>query len=175
MDKFKAAEIASSRNDFFNTLYVEPVAEIYDIITLIGCQPPMWYGDSWPCKLPAIQLSKYDRFEYYTPEYRRFTVRLNFEMAVYSFQDGDLFFSPGNIHPKGPARFLSVNSRLLLASGQEDNYKNVQIFKNTQDVAKHMSNTTGTTLFLARTGHSIYEERPAFFAERIVEFLMGSQ
>jgi hypothetical protein len=147
-------------------------------------------GDSWRWKNQAIKLSQFDRYEYYTSEYRRWTIRLNFEMAVYSFQEGDLFVSPpGSNHPRGPARYLSVNSRLLLASGQEDDYAlapainlpganvsvspigGVNIFTNTKTVASQMVNTPGTTLFLANTGHSIYEERPKFFASKVLEFI----
>ena len=131
----------------------------------------MWYGDSWRCKQLGIRLSQFDRYEYYTPEYRGWTIRLNFEMAVYSFQEGDLFVSQGSNHPRGPARYLSVNSRLLLASGAEDNYPHVNIFDNTNQVAAKMVNTPGTTLFLAKTGHSIYEERPKPFASKVLEFI----
>jgi hypothetical protein len=138
---------------------------------IVMCQPPMWYGKSWPCKSHALEIDEFDRYEYYTPEYRRWTIRLNFEMAVYSFQGGDLFVSSGNNHPQGPQRYLSVNSRLLLASGEEDNFTGVDIFGNTKSVAAQIINTPGTTLFLKRTGHSIYEERPAFFARQIVAFL----
>jgi pimeloyl-ACP methyl ester carboxylesterase len=170
VNKFMAPETPDSRNGFFEDLYQSPVAECGGII-LLGAQPPMWYGDSWPCKLQALELSRFDRYEYYTPEYRRWTVRLNFEMAVYSFQNGDLFVSAGDNHPRGPARYLSVNSLLLLASGAEDNYPHVDIFGNTRTVAGQMANTPGTTLFLAKTGHSIYEERPTLFAQHVVAWL----
>src|SRR5260370_11373266 len=36
-----------------------------------------------------------------------------------------------------------------------------------------MAKTRGTTLFLRNTGHSIHDERPAFFAQQIVNFLEG--
>jgi pimeloyl-ACP methyl ester carboxylesterase len=180
MNKYMAPEAADSRSTFFDDLYNQPTAQCkipvsggataVDIV-LITQQPKMWYGDSWRCKELGIRLSQFDRYEYYTSEYRRWTIRLNFEMAVYSFQEGDLFFSAGSNHPRGPARYLSVNSRLLLASGAEDNYDHVKIFDNTKQVAAKMVNTPGTTLFLANTGHSIYEERPKLFASKVLDFI----
>jgi pimeloyl-ACP methyl ester carboxylesterase len=171
VSKYMAEEAIDSRSKFFSDLYEQPVASCALVFVFIGNQPDMWYGNSWQCKSQAILLSEFDRWEYYTPQYRRWTNRLNFEMAVYYFQEGDLFVSPGGNHPRGPNRYLTVNSRLLLASGEEDNYSNVNIYDNTKNVAQMMTNTPGKALLLARTGHSIYEERPKLFAERVVGFL----
>jgi pimeloyl-ACP methyl ester carboxylesterase len=191
VNKFMASEEPKSRVEFFFSLYDLPTALCWVPIgvpvpiVLITNQPNMWYGDSWgtDCKKNAILSSQFDRYEYYTPQYRRWTIRLNFEMAVYSFQEGDLFVSPDlgggrlpvQLHPRGPARYLSVNSRLLLATGNEDNYAHVNIYDNTTQVAAKMVNTPGTTLFLKRTGHSIYEERPKLFASRVIEFIKSEQ
>ena len=132
-------------------------------------QPQLWYRDGWPCKTSMIEQTKFDRYEYYTPEFRRWTIRLNYEMTVYSFQDGDLY-APNKA--QGPPRYLTVNSKMLLASGEEDEHGPLYtVHSSTVDVAEKMSDTTGTTLFPKRTGHSFHDERPAFFAEQIVNFL----
>jgi len=43
----------------------------------------------------------------------------------------------------------------------------------TRDVAPHMEMTPGRALFLTATGHSIYNERPNFLAQQIVDFVEG--
>jgi hypothetical protein len=48
---------------------------------------------------------------------------------------------------------------------------NADIFGYTHDVATLMVNTPGRTLFINDTGHSIHDERPAFFAGEIIHFL----
>jgi pimeloyl-ACP methyl ester carboxylesterase len=132
-------------------------------------QPQLWYSDAWPCKRSLIQQTKFDRYEYYTPEYRRWTIRLNYEFTIYSFQDGDLY-APNKF--QGPPRYLTVNSRLFLASGSQDEHGPLYtLYDSTNQVAREMANTPGTTLFLNNTGHSIHDERPVFFAQQIVDFL----
>jgi len=136
-------------------------------------QPQLWYRNGWPCKTSLIQETKFDRYEYYTPEYRRWTIRLNYEFTIYSFQDGDLY-APNKA--QGPPRYLTVNSRLLLASGGQDEHDPFYtLYNSTHQVAGEMTNTAGTTLFLDNTGHSIHDERPVFFAQQIVDFLNPPQ
>jgi pimeloyl-ACP methyl ester carboxylesterase len=133
-------------------------------------QPTMWYGDSWqPCKLLHVVQSRLDRFEYYTPQHRQWNDRLNFEMATFSFQEADVYTAT---RTQGPARYLTMTSRLLLAAGSEDDYKNVNNYSMTREVANKMVKTPGRTLLLLGTGHSIHAECPVFFSKEIVKFLV---
>jgi pimeloyl-ACP methyl ester carboxylesterase len=217
--RFQETEQASTRHEWFNRVWVEPLADPArnrGAGTLIGTvlgtvfgfvagavvggpagagygavagaelgagvgsiapeflrmppQPTMWYGESWqPCKLMHIVQSRLDRFEYYTPEHRQWNDRLNYEMAVFSFQEPDVYPSTNT---QGPARYLTMTARLLLAAGEEDDFKNVNNYRMTRDVAQRMVNTPGRTLFLKKIGHSIHAECPTFFAKEIVSFLL---
>jgi pimeloyl-ACP methyl ester carboxylesterase len=155
----------NSRHNFFDNLYNHALVPV-----ALPPQPQLWYRDGWePCKSSHIQRSKFDRYEYYTPQFRRWTQRLNYEMTIFSFQEGDLY-APNKA--EGPPRYLTVNSHLLLAAGEKDEHDPLYtLYGSTVAVAKKMANTAGTTLFLKNTGHSIHDERPGFFAEQIVEFL----
>jgi pimeloyl-ACP methyl ester carboxylesterase len=48
------------------------------------------------------------------------------------------------------------------------------IYGYTHDVATDMRRTSGKTLFLNDTGHSIHDERPVFFAGQILKFLSNA-
>jgi pimeloyl-ACP methyl ester carboxylesterase len=146
------------------------VGTIVGLTESMPSQPTMWYSESWqPCKLLHIVAGRLDRFEYYTPEHRRWNDRLNYEMALFSFQEADVYTGTKT---QGPARYLTMTSRLLLAAGADDDYKNVNNYTNTRDVADKMANTPGRTLFLLGTGHSIHAECPVFFSKEIVKFLV---
>jgi hypothetical protein len=60
----------------------------------------------------------------------------------------------------------------MLAAGDQDDFPNVSIFTNTQRLAAAMAFAPGTSLFITDTGHSIHNERPVFFANSIVQFLL---
>lgn len=165
--KFTEGENDNSRGEFFVALYDQPLGSIGPI-NVIGPQPAMWWRDGWPCKSNGITGSRFDRYEYYTKQFRRWTHRLNYEMSIFSFQEGDVFLPN---HAETEPRYLTMTSRLLLGAGQQDDYFAVKNYSNTVSVAGKMVNTPGTTLFLKNTGHSIHDERPAFFATQIVEFL----
>src|SRR5262249_47820371 len=130
----------TSRHNFFDNLYNHPIVPI-----ALPPQPQLWYRDGWePCKNSHIQRSKFDRYEYYTPQFRRWTQRLNYEMTIFSFQEGDLY-APNKA--EGPPRYLTVNSHLLLAAGEKDEHDPFYtLYGSTVAVAKKMANTVGTTL-----------------------------
>lgn len=169
--KFSEAESDGTRKAFFDALYNQPLANM-NFLGLgsfyIPPQPTMWWRSDWPWINQGILQSKYDRFEYYTPQFRRWTHRLNYEMTIFSFQEGDVF--PPN-HALGPQRFDTVKARLLLAGAAMDDYRHVGNYTKARNLAPRMIGTGGTTLFLNHTGHSIHDERPTLFAQHIVQFL----
>ncbi|HVN63647.1 MAG TPA: alpha/beta hydrolase, partial [Candidatus Binataceae bacterium] len=171
IEKWEAPEEPSSRPEFFETLYYKPLAPLLPGHPLLPAQPLMWYRDGWePCKKAFVEQTRFDRYEYYTPQYRQWTHRLNYELAIYTFQEGDVF-APN--YALGKPRYLSMTSRLLLAACADDeDWPLYTIYSSTREIAAKMTNTPGTTLFVKDTGHSIHDERPKFFAKRIVDFLI---
>lgn len=161
---FQAEEVATTRHEFFDTLYNKPLSRIMGMPP----QPQMWYGDSFPCKPAHIDKSRLDRYEYYTPLHRQWTTRLNYEMTQFTFHEGDVYKEDT---AEGPTRYLTMTSNMLLAAGAEDDFSQVRNYEETINASKLMVNTPGTTLFLLKTGHSIHDERPKLFAARIVDFL----
>jgi len=53
----------------------------------------------------------------------------------------------------------------------EGAYNYSDICPTTQEVSSNMTNTPGEAQFLAHTGHSIHNERPAYWTEQIVRFV----
>ena len=60
---------------------------------------------------------------------------------------------------------------MLLACGVEDTVAYNDICPATKNTAPLMTLTPGKALFLDKTGHSLDNERRAFWARQIVEFL----
>jgi pimeloyl-ACP methyl ester carboxylesterase len=165
---FQAPEQDGTRHDYITTMYDKPLSALFGM----PAQPEMWYGTSFTCKQQHILRSRMDHMEQYTPQNRQWTTRLNYEMTQFTFHEGDVYKSTGPTDKQeGPARLLTMTSKLLLAAGMEDDYNQVRNFSETMGVAPHMTNTPGTTLFIMATGHSIHDERPKFFATKIVDFI----
>jgi pimeloyl-ACP methyl ester carboxylesterase len=174
-------EAANTRHDYFHHLYFEVLSKIAGLPS----NPVMWYRDGWvgghgeDCKASYIAQSRFDRYEVYSSALRRWTTAIDTEQAMYSFQDAD----NGSSSP----RYQTIASRLLLAAGEKDCYRNgcthssdprsavlgdtLDIYGYTHDVANLMGGAPGRTLFIKNTGHSIHDERPQFFAQEIVHFL----
>jgi pimeloyl-ACP methyl ester carboxylesterase len=127
-------------------------------------QPEMWYADGWPPKNQFIAVARGVREEVYTDFYRRFCWRIAFEQLVMSFHvtsnDAD-------------AQHRAIQEPVLLASGADDNYNWANIYERTRDLANRLEEraVTGGAYLLAATGHSIHDERPKFFAAKLLEFL----
>ncbi|HUO06370.1 MAG TPA: alpha/beta hydrolase [Candidatus Binataceae bacterium] len=168
--KFEAPESPSSRREFFEMVYYKPLAPGLPGHPLLPPLADMWYRDGWePCKKAFVEQTRFDRYEYYTPQYRQWIHRLDYEQALYSFQEGDVH-APNNA--LGPPRYLSITSRMLLAAGDHDqDWPLYTVYSSMREVAAKMANTPGTSLFMKDTGHSIHDERPIYFADRIVSFL----
>lgn len=166
---YQAPEQDGTRHEYMTKLYDQPLSTLFGMPP----QPQMWYGKSFACRDQHILRSKLDHYEYYTPQHRQWTTRLNYEMTQFTFHEGDVYKDTDRNKDaqEGPARYLTMTSKLLLAAGVEDDYPQVKNFEETMRVTPLMPNTPGTTLFLMKTGHSIHDERPKFFAKHIVDFL----
>ncbi len=148
-----------SRADYFTSVY-----DVTPVPLVVPAQPQMWYRDDWkPCKDQYILESRWERWETYRPDFRRWHWRVAYEQMIYSFRDPDA----GAAVP----RYLDMTSAMLLASGQADDYIGANIFTWTRDLAGHMINTPGHGLFLKDTGHSIHNERPKALAQAILDLI----
>ena len=166
---FQAPEQDNTRHEYMTTLFDKPLSALFGMPP----QPQMWYGYSFPDRNDHITRSRLDHYEYYTPQHRQWTTRLNYEMTQFTFHEGDVYKDTDRNKDtqEGPVRYLTMSSKLLLAAGAEDDYNQVRNYSETMRVAPMMGATPGTTLFLLQTGHSIHDERPRFFAKHIVDFL----
>ncbi|HZQ46485.1 MAG TPA: alpha/beta hydrolase, partial [Verrucomicrobiae bacterium] len=164
----RGPESPTTRADFFHALFYSSTDPVFQSLPP---QPQMWWRSPWKnadgsvdCAQVHTSESRFDRYEIYSPAMRRWAASLNAEQAMYSFRDKD----PG----AGLPRLASVTSRILLASGQKDSYGSLNdIFNNTIKAVPEMINARGQLLLIKNTGHSIHDERPAFFARQIVQFL----
>jgi len=139
-------------------------------------QSDHWYRPNWPCREEAKKASHRGIYEIYNETFRRWHWRVAHEQLIYSHWDSDntdlsIDPDPRNDPAAGPARYTLIMSRLLLATGHDDDVMPEMIFSNTKALADAMTMVDGTTLFLRDTGHSIPTERPIFFAGQILDFL----
>jgi hypothetical protein len=139
-------------------------------------QSDHWYSKNWPCREAARTGSHRGLYEIYNPKFRKWHWRVAHEQLIYSHWDSDNTDLTVDPDPRenptaGPARYSQIKSRLLLATGYDDDIAPERIFRETRALANAMTMVNGTTLFLKNTGHSIHTERPIFFAKRILEFL----
>jgi pimeloyl-ACP methyl ester carboxylesterase len=129
-------------------------------------QSDEWYSASWPCRQNAVTASHRGIYEIYNTRFRRWHWRVAYEQVIYSHWDSD------NPNPAiGPARYSRIRSKMLFATGYNDNNSPVWLFTEARQLARAMTMVEGTGLMVAATGHSIDTEKPAFFAGRILDFL----
>ena len=146
-----------------------------------------------------IAQSRFDRYEIYSPQARLWTTAIDTEQSIASFQHNtdtsghsyqagyqlvrarlllasgacDDYDNGNSTSPVMSPPSVSIGSCNNHAIGNTGtNALNHQdIYGFTHDLANDMRNATGTTLFLNDTGHSIHDERPAFFTRQIFSFL----
>jgi pimeloyl-ACP methyl ester carboxylesterase len=80
------------------------------------------------------------------------------------------YFAGGLLPPAPTASTGTCNNNPIGNTGSNA-LTHQDIYGFTHDVANDMQNASGTTLFINDTGHSIHDERPAFFARSILHFL----
>lgn len=139
-------------------------------------QSDHWFSESWPCREAAKTGSHRSVYEIYNAIFRRWHWRVAHEQLIYSHWDSDntdphVDPDPRNDPAAGPARYSQLKSRVLLATGYDDDIAPERLFRETEALAHAMTMVEGSTLFLKHTGHAIPTERPIFFAGRILEFL----
>jgi Zinc dependent phospholipase C len=133
-------------------------------LPVIPADPIMWYrpGDWEFCKQSMIGQSRFDRYEIYSPDARRWTMAVDLEQLYLGFQDNCRYQHVAS----------AASSRLLLAAGAKDNYFPSPIYNSTIDVAHLIRHTAnGKVEFWKDTGHSFHDERPGLWAKEIVYFL----
>jgi pimeloyl-ACP methyl ester carboxylesterase len=159
---------------YISNMYATPLSS--DPLLYIPPQPIMWYrggnppdgsvGGWQPCKDESIAASRYDRYEIYSPNSRRWTIAIDLEQISFSFQDNNAGLSVVTAVPNMPV------PHLLLVAGEQDNYFPNEIHDSTIDLARQIRMSAhGKTEFWLDTGHSIHAERPRLFAREIVYFL----
>jgi pimeloyl-ACP methyl ester carboxylesterase len=160
---------------YISNMYASPLSA--DPLLYIPPQPIMWYrggyapdgsiGGWQPCKDRSIAGSRYDRYEVYSPNERRWTTAIDLEQISFSFQDNGSGLSVVTAAPPG-----MPNPHLLLVAGEQDNFFPNEIHDSTIDVARQIRlSGHGKAEFWLDTGHSIHAERPQLFAREIVYFL----
>jgi pimeloyl-ACP methyl ester carboxylesterase len=157
-ERMTVAEDDSRRAEFLDQVFGPPIP---------GAEPVSlrWYRASWePCRGLFIQGATRMLDEVYGSEYRRIHWRAAHEVLLFSHRDPD----PGGTRP----RYESVRSRLFIAAGAADDFFPEFLFTKAREVAAAITSVRVQTLFLTDTGHSIHNERPRFFARRVIDFLM---
>lgn len=126
-------------------------------------QSDTWTSDYYPCKKSAVASARLDRHETYDANFLAWHWRLGGEQLLYSHQTND----PNT----GKPRYMSNTKPMLLACGLEDTVAYNDICPATQNTAAKMTATPGKALFLAKTGHSLDNERRMYWAREIIQFL----
>jgi acetyl esterase/lipase len=118
-------EKSFTRHNYMHNLYFE------DLNAFLGmpADPILWYrgdyvGTATPaggtpfainCRDARVSQSRFDRYEIYSPQIRRWTTALDTEQAILDFRLPD----PATGAAQTP-RFLTMKARLLLAVGHQD-------------------------------------------------------
>lgn len=126
-------------------------------------QSDTWTSNYYQCKKSAVAAARLDRHETYDANFLAWHWRLGGEQLLYSHQTID--------QTTGRPRYMSNTKPMFLSCGTEDHVKFNDICPATQRTAPLMTMTPGKALFLERTGHSLDNERPNYFARQIIEFL----
>ena len=139
-------------------------------------QSDHWFSESWPCREDAKTGSHRAVYEIYNALFRRWHWRVAHEQLIYSHWDSDntdprVDPDPRNNSAAGDARYSQIKSRVLLATGYDDDLPPERLFRETEALAKAMTMVDGTAMFLKHTGHAMPTERPIFFASLILGFL----
>ena len=164
-DQGHRAEDAGARVDFFHDVFDASSNILW--WQIVAPQGYYWYRDDWqPCKPNLIAASRLERAELYNRIYRQFHYRMDWEQLLYSFNDND----PGSDHP----RYASFRAHLLLAAGSEDSKSPAtDIYDSARTLGQSLqgTSTSGSTLFVEHTGHSMHDERPILMANQIDAFI----
>lgn len=145
-------EAASRRAAYFTQVFEESAS-----VVGVHPQPTYWYRDGWPCKAAHIEGARVGRREIYNRHFRRWHWRVALEQMLFSHRHDD--------------RYKRIRSRVLSLAGAADDAAWTHIYDATKDLDTLMINTPGSRLLLETTGHSIHNERPAYLARAVHDFL----
>lgn len=137
-------------------------SKVLGIINVTKPQAEEWYADSWRCKQSHLRTARVDRYETYDEKFRRWHWRLAAEQMMFSH----------TIEKDGVPLYAGNTKPMLLICGIQDTGGG--LCEATRKVAADMKYTPGHALFLNGTGHSIQNERPAFLARHIADFIVPS-
>jgi len=157
-NKAKQSPTAADRAKFFGSW-----DEVILPVLIPMAQSDTWTSDYYQCKKSTVAAARLDRHETYDPLFLAWHWRLGAEQLLFSHQTID----PVTNRP----RFMANQKPMLLACGSEDHVKFNDICPATMRTAPLMTLTPGKALFLDKTGHSLDNERPEFWARQIMEFL----
>jgi pimeloyl-ACP methyl ester carboxylesterase len=130
-------------------------------------QAQHWWRNDWACKARNIIGARIDRHETYGPLFRKWHWRLATEQLAFSHRQNQ-----GSNATRGALAdplFLYNKTRTLMFAGVEDVGGDLGLWA--ERTAPLMKNTPGMFRYLGHTGHSLDDERPAFVAREIVNFL----
>jgi pimeloyl-ACP methyl ester carboxylesterase len=147
------------RREFFEQGF-EPAKFL--AINVMPAQPEMWWRHSWACYPSAAVGARLERQEIYDSKFRLWHWRLGAEQLLFSHQTRGA---------DGKPLFRSNKTPMLLGCGMNDDWPFTSICSTTENTAAHMIDTPGKARFLKNTGHSIHNERPAYWTREIVRFL----
>lgn len=149
-----------ARADYFDNVFIKVPLDL--IVWAVKRQPEQWYRDNWqPCKNFHIENAMLDRQEIYCRQFRQMHWRIALEQLIFS----------QNLREEGRPLYERNRSNMLLLAGEGDNYDFTKIHDATRTLALRMVGTPGECLLLNDTGHSIHNERPTWFSDRILRFL----
>ena len=149
-----------ARVEYFDNVFIKVPLDL--IIWSVKRQPEQWYRDNWqPCKIFHIENAMLERQEIYCRQFRQMHWRIALEQLIFS----------QNLREDGRPLYERNRSNILLMAGEGDNYDFTKIHDATRTLALRMVSTPGECLLLSDTGHSIHNERPNWFSDRMLRFL----
>jgi pimeloyl-ACP methyl ester carboxylesterase len=158
-------EESGTRSTFFHDVF--DASTNIGPVQLVAPQGDYWYRADWqPCKNKLLAAARRERRELYNRIYRQFHYRMDWEQLLYSFNDNDAGIDQ--------ARYYYFRTQLLLAAGSEDNNSpSTDIYNSARTLGQNLeaTNTSGSTLFVEHTGHSMHDERPQLMAAHLDAFV----
>jgi hypothetical protein len=153
------------RAAFFGS-WDQPTFELLGVPFIPGldvAQSDTWQSDYYLCKHSGIAGARLDRHETYDAKFITWRWRLGGEQLLSSHQTIDATTKM--------RRYMSNCKPMLLSCGFEDHVPYNDICPATRNTAPYMRQTPGRAIFLEKTGHSLDNERRAYFATEIQNFL----
>jgi pimeloyl-ACP methyl ester carboxylesterase len=130
-------------------------------------QAEYWWRDGWECKESSTTGSRIDRHETYDSLFRRWHWRLGIEQLVFSHRQNQ---GRDETRKEGADPLYRYNRAPMLFLAAEKDVGG-DLGAEAHTMSRLMFTTPGSFRWLLNTGHSIHDERPAWFSSEIVKFL----